>query len=60
MAIVHRYHYSSRGGEWRPKASGAAWPWRAWVSSDRSQFCHHFGRQVGDTPGRFRIPARIA
>ena len=28
--------------------------------SDQSQFSHHFKRLVGVTPGRFRIPARIA
>jgi AraC family transcriptional regulator len=28
--------------------------------SDQSQFCHHFRRLVGVTPGRFRTPARIA
>jgi AraC family transcriptional regulator len=28
--------------------------------SDQSQFCHHFKRLVGVTPGRFRTPARIA
>jgi AraC family transcriptional regulator len=28
--------------------------------ADRSQFCHHFRRLVGVTPGRFRTPARIA
>jgi AraC family transcriptional regulator len=28
--------------------------------SDQSQFCHHFKRLVGVTPGQFRTPARIA
>jgi AraC family transcriptional regulator len=28
--------------------------------SDQSQFCHHFKRLVGITPGQFRTPARIA
>ena len=28
--------------------------------SDQSQFCRHFKRLVGVTPGRFRVPARIA
>jgi AraC family transcriptional regulator len=28
--------------------------------SDQSQFCRHFKRLVGVTPGRFRAPARIA
>jgi AraC family transcriptional regulator len=28
--------------------------------SDQSQFCHHFKRLVGVTPGRFRTSARIA
>jgi AraC family transcriptional regulator len=28
--------------------------------SDQSQFSHHFKRLVGVTPGRFRMPARIA
>jgi methylphosphotriester-DNA--protein-cysteine methyltransferase len=28
--------------------------------SDQSQFCHHFKRLVGVTPGRFRMSARIA
>jgi AraC family transcriptional regulator len=28
--------------------------------SDQSQFCHHFKRVVGVTPGKFRTPARIA
>jgi AraC family transcriptional regulator len=28
--------------------------------SDQSQFCRHFKRLVGVTPGRFRMPARIA
>jgi AraC family transcriptional regulator len=28
--------------------------------SDQSQFCHHFRRLVGVTPGRFRAPARTA
>ena len=28
--------------------------------SDQSQFCHHFKRLVGVTPGRFGMPARIA
>jgi AraC family transcriptional regulator len=28
--------------------------------SDQSQFCHHFKRLVGLTPGQFRAPARIA
>jgi AraC family transcriptional regulator len=28
--------------------------------SDQSQFCHHFKRIVGITPGQFRTPARIA
>jgi hypothetical protein len=28
--------------------------------SDQSQFCHHFRRLVGVTPGRFRTPATIA
>ena len=28
--------------------------------SDQSQFCHHFKRTVGVTPGQFRTPARIA
>jgi AraC family transcriptional regulator len=28
--------------------------------SDQSQFCHHFKRLVGVTPGQFRMPARIA
>jgi AraC family transcriptional regulator len=28
--------------------------------SDQSQFCQHFKRLVGVTPGRFRTPARIA
>jgi AraC family transcriptional regulator len=28
--------------------------------SDQSQFSHHFKRLVGVTPGRFRVPARIA
>jgi AraC family transcriptional regulator len=28
--------------------------------SDQSQFCHHFKRLVGVTPGHFRTPARIA
>jgi AraC family transcriptional regulator len=28
--------------------------------SDQSQFCRHFKRLVGVTPGRFRTPARIA
>ena len=27
--------------------------------SDQSQFCQHFKRQVGVTPGQFRTPARI-
>jgi AraC family transcriptional regulator len=27
---------------------------------DQSQLCHHFKRLVGVTPGRFRMPARIA
>jgi AraC family transcriptional regulator len=27
---------------------------------DQSQFCHHFRRLVGVTPGQFRTPARIA
>jgi len=27
---------------------------------DQSQFCNHFKRLVGVTPGRFRMPARIA
>jgi AraC family transcriptional regulator len=27
--------------------------------SDQSQFCHHFKRLVGVTPGQFRTPARI-
>jgi AraC family transcriptional regulator len=28
--------------------------------SDQSQFCHHFKRLVGVTPGQFRRSARIA
>jgi AraC family transcriptional regulator len=28
--------------------------------SDQSQFCRHFKRIVGVTPGQFRTPARIA
>ena len=28
--------------------------------SDQSQFCNHFKRLVGVTPGRFRMPARFA
>jgi AraC-like DNA-binding protein len=28
--------------------------------SDQSQFCLHFKRLVGVTPGQFRRPARIA
>ena len=28
--------------------------------SDQSQFCQHFRRLVGVTPGQFRTPARIA
>jgi AraC family transcriptional regulator len=28
--------------------------------SDQSQFCHHFKRLVGVTPGQFRMPARSA
>jgi AraC family transcriptional regulator len=28
--------------------------------SDQSQFCRHFKRLVGVTPGQFRTPARIA
>ena len=28
--------------------------------SDQSQFCRHFRRLVGVTPGRFRTPATIA
>ena len=28
--------------------------------SPQSQFSHHFKRVVGITPGRFRMPARIA
>jgi AraC-like DNA-binding protein len=28
--------------------------------SDQSQFCHHFKRLVGVTPGQFRTPARTA
>jgi len=28
--------------------------------SDQTQFCHHFKRIVGVTPGQFRMPARIA
>jgi AraC family transcriptional regulator len=28
--------------------------------SDQSQFCHHFKRLVGVTPGQFRTPTRIA
>ena len=28
--------------------------------SDQSQFCRHFKRLVGVTPGQFRAPARIA
>jgi AraC family transcriptional regulator len=28
--------------------------------SDQSQFCHHFKRLVGVTPGQYRRPARIA
>ena len=28
--------------------------------SDQSQFCHHFKRFVGVTPGQFRTPSRIA
>jgi AraC family transcriptional regulator len=28
--------------------------------SDQSQFCHHFKRLVGVTPGQFGTPARIA
>ena len=28
--------------------------------SDQSQFCQHFKRIVGVTPGQFRTPARIA
>jgi AraC family transcriptional regulator len=28
--------------------------------SDQSQFCYHFKRLVGITPGEFRTPARIA
>jgi len=28
--------------------------------SDQSQFCHHFKRLVGVTPGQFRTPSRIA
>ena len=28
--------------------------------SDQSQFCHHFKRLVGVTPGQFQTPARIA
>jgi AraC-like DNA-binding protein len=28
--------------------------------SDQGQFCHHFKRLVGVTPGQFRMPARIA
>jgi AraC family transcriptional regulator len=28
--------------------------------SDQSQFCHHFKRLIGVTPGHFRMPARIA
>ena len=28
--------------------------------SDQSQFCHHFKRLIGVTPGQFRTPARIA
>src|SRR5262249_54314431 len=28
--------------------------------SDQSQFCHHFKRLVGSTPGRFQTPARMA
>jgi AraC family transcriptional regulator len=27
--------------------------------SDQSQFCHHFKRFVGVTPGQFRTPSRI-
>jgi AraC family transcriptional regulator len=27
--------------------------------SDQSQFCHHFKRLVGVTPGQFRMPAKI-
>ena len=28
--------------------------------SDQSQFCRHFKRLVGVTPGQFRTPSRIA
>jgi AraC family transcriptional regulator len=28
-------------------------------SSDQSQFCQHFKRLVGVTPGQFRAPTRI-
>ena len=28
--------------------------------SDQSQFCRHFKRLVGVTPGQFRMPARIS
>jgi AraC-like DNA-binding protein len=28
--------------------------------SDQSQFCRHFKRLVGVTPGQFGMPARIA
>jgi AraC family transcriptional regulator len=28
--------------------------------SDQSQFCHHFKRIMGITPGQFRTPSRIA
>jgi AraC family transcriptional regulator len=28
--------------------------------SDQSQFCQHFKRLVGVTPGQFRMPSRIA
>jgi AraC family transcriptional regulator len=30
------------------------------VFSDQSQFCQHFKRIVGVTPGQFRTPARFA
>jgi hypothetical protein len=32
----------------------------AMVKTDQSQFCHHFKRLVGVTPGQFGMPARIA
>jgi AraC family transcriptional regulator len=61
----HRYVIARRVERAKQLLQGGGDPSLAEVAahagfSDQSQFCHHFRRLVGVTPGRFRTPARIA